>query len=188
MSKIVLVTGGARSGKSTYAESYLKKTGNVIGYIATGVAFDIGMEDRIKKHIAARPSEWETFEKPTNVYELIPEVSMKCDTVILDCITVMINNIMFERTDINWDKVGYDVIDIIEDNIQNQLSKLVAEIRKTDLNFVMVTNELGMGIVPENRLARIYRDIAGRANQYLGKISDEVYFVVSGIPMKIKGE
>jgi len=188
MGKLVLVTGGARSGKSTFAESYVDKHGQVIGYIATAVAFDDGMKDRIKKHQAQRPAEWITFEKHTNIHEIIPSVAGSCDTVLLDCITVMVNNIMFERQDIDWDKVDYDTIDMIEANIQKQVEQLISELKKTELTFVMVTNELGMGIVPENRLARIYRDIAGRVNQQLSSQVDEVYFVVSGIPMKIKGD
>lgn len=188
MAKIVLVTGGARSGKSTFAEDYVGQLSDNVAYIATAVPFDAGMVDRIKKHVASRPAHWRTFEKFANVHEVIGEVARQSPVALLDCITVLVNNIMFENTDVDWDTISHERIDQIESNITQQIEKLVEAINKTELTCVIVTNELGMGIVPENRLARIYRDIAGRVNQYLGKHADEVHFVVSGIPMKIKGE
>lgn len=188
MAKIVLVTGGARSGKSSFAEAYVGKLSKNVAYIATAVPFDTGMVDRIKKHVASRPAHWQTFEKFVHVHEIIDQVASSCSVALLDCITVMVNNIMFEDIQVDWDTVSHEVIDEIELNVTSQVKKLVEAINQTDLTCVIVTNELGMGIVPENRLARIYRDIAGRVNQYLGKEAHEVHFVVSGIPMKIKGE
>lgn len=187
MNKIILVTGGARSGKSTFAEKSIIDLNKKTAYIATGIPFDKGMEDRIKKHILQRPSTWTTFEKSVLVDEIIDEVAKKHDVVLLDCITVLITNTMFEDITINWDTIDYDSIDNIEEKIKNDLIRMINKFRENNLYVYIVTNELGAGIVPENRLARIFRDIAGRMNQYLASVSDEVYFVVSGIPMKIKG-
>ncbi|MCH4889165.1 bifunctional adenosylcobinamide kinase/adenosylcobinamide-phosphate guanylyltransferase [Acidaminobacter sp. JC074] len=186
MSKIVLVTGGARSGKSTFAENEVRKLNKKTAYIATAIAFDDAMKSRIKKHIEQRPSIWTTYEKPTQVHEVIDEVRKSNEVVLLDCITVLITNTMFQDR-LDFDRLTEEEVDAVEKKITDDLKLLVAELEKTDLTVYMVTNEVGSGIVPENRLARIFRDFAGRANQYLASLADEVYMTVSGIPVKIKG-
>lgn len=183
---VILVTGGARSGKSNFAEKTVASMGGNIAYIATAIPLDEGMEDRIKKHRESRPSEWTTFEIYKDIYKSIDEIAMNHDTLILDCVTIMITNLMFEDLSIDWDKVSRSEIDKIEKEILNQISLLIDNIKKFKLNAVLVTNELGMGIVPENRLSRIYRDIAGRINQFIASNCDSVYLTVSGIPIKIK--
>ncbi len=183
-SKIVLITGGARSGKSTFAEQMVEAMGGQIGYIATSIPFDAGMRDRIKKHKEQRPDIWETFEKYKNLHELFDTNEMK-DAYLLDCVTLLVTNLMFENSQ-NWDDIDYDQIDQIEARIQEQIDKMIKSIRKNGATVVMVTNEVGLGIVPENKLARVYRDIAGRVNQQIGHQADEVYLVVCGQPMKIK--
>lgn len=185
-SKLILITGGARSGKSSFAEKIVKNIGCKIAYIATAIPFDDGMKDRIKKHRETRPSDWDTFEKYVDVYKLIREIAEKYDTILLDCITIMVTNLMLDNSNIDWDEISWDEIDNIEKGIKDQIILLIEEIRKHNINAVFVTNELGMGIVPENRLSRIFRDIAGRINQYIANKADEVYFTVSGIPLKIK--
>ena len=186
MSNIVLVTGGARSGKSTYAENLCKSQNNNVAYIATSIPFDEGMKDRIKKHQEMRPKNWTTYEAYDEIYKLIKEIERNHQTIILDCVTLLINNLMF-KFDIDYETCDRNEIDEIEKYIKNQVKLLIEEVKKTNLYLVIVTNEIGMSIVPDNRLSRIYTDIAGRINQYIARESDEVYFVVSGIPMKIKG-
>jgi adenosylcobinamide kinase / adenosylcobinamide-phosphate guanylyltransferase len=186
MSNIVMVTGGARSGKSSYAENLCKSQNNNVAYIATSIPFDEGMKDRIKKHQEMRPKNWTTYESYEDIHKLIKEIEENHHTVILDCVTLLINNLMF-KFDIDYEICSRDEIDEIEKYIQSQIKLLIEEIKKTDLFVVMVTNEIGMSIVPGNRLSRIYTDIAGRINQYIAKESNEVYLVISGIPMKIKG-
>lgn len=181
-----MVTGGARSGKSSFSEALCKSKSEQVAYIATSIAFDDGMKDRIKKHRDSRPKHWKTYEVYRDIYNIIDDIKNKRDTVLLDCVTLLVNNLMFDF-DIDWDKVSREEIDDIESYINEQVVKLIDSIRNTDLYFVFVTNELGMGIVPENRLSRIYRDIAGRVNQKIATLSDEVYLVVSSIPVKIKG-
>jgi adenosylcobinamide kinase/adenosylcobinamide-phosphate guanylyltransferase len=186
MGKIIVITGGARSGKSTFAEIKVAEHQKKTAYIATAIAFDDAMKNRIRKHVAQRPDTWTTYEKSTQAHEVIEEIAKTNDVVLLDCITVLITNTMFQDR-LDFDRLTEVEIDTVEDKIKADLEKLVEAISKTDLTVYLVTNEVGAGIVPENRLARIFRDYAGRSNQYLASEADEVYFVVSGIPMKIKG-
>ncbi|OPJ55790.1 bifunctional adenosylcobinamide kinase/adenosylcobinamide-phosphate guanylyltransferase [Alkalithermobacter paradoxus] len=185
MSRIIMITGGARSGKSSFAEKLCKEQNSKVAYIATSVPFDEGMKDRIEKHRKMRPNSWTTYEVYKDIYKYISDISTSHEVVLLDCITLLINNLMFDF-DIDWDNCKADEVDSIEEYIQNQITLLIDEIRKTNLQFVFVSNEIGMGVVPANRLSRIYTDIAGRINQRISSLSDEVYFVVSGIPIKIK--
>ena len=186
MSKLVLVTGGSRSGKSNFAESLCIDRKNSTAYIATSIPFDDEMKDRVRKHKESRPSDWETYEIFKDIYSVVEDLSNRHKTVILDCVTLLVNNLMFER-EIDFDKCTPDEANNLEGYIKQQVEGLIKEIEKTDLYFVIVTNELGMSLVPDNKLCRIYSDIVGRINQYIAKHADEVYFVVSGIPMKIKG-
>ena len=186
MSKIILVTGGARSGKSNYAEQLCKNQNNNTAYIATSIAFDKEMEDRVRKHQESRPSEWKTYEIYKDIFKIIKDLDIKHSTIILDCVTLLVNNLMFSYN-IDIDQASQNQINELESYIKEQVKLLLQEIRKTNLYFVIVTNELGMGVVPGNRLSRVYSDIVGRINQQISLESDEVYFVVSGIPMKIKG-
>lgn len=186
MSKIIMVTGGARSGKSSFAEQLCIDRNNNTAYIATSIPFDDEMKDRVKKHKESRPQSWNTYEIYKDIYSIIQNLDKDYNTVILDCITLLVNNLMFTY-DIDIDNSNADQINQLEFYIKDQMNKLTNEIKKTNLYFVIVTNELGLGVVPNNKLSRIYSDIVGRINQQISKESDEVYFVVSGIPMKIKG-
>ena len=186
MSKLILVTGGARSGKSHYAESLCRAQNNKTAYIATSIPFDEELKARVAKHRDMRPSEWETFEVYENVYKVIPEIAKVYQTVILDCVTLMVNNLMFKEN-MDYESLSTQEIDRLEASIKEQFIKLMDAVRKTELYVVIVTNEIGLSPVAANKLTRIYTDIIGRINQLLAKNSDEVYFVVSGIPMKIKG-
>jgi adenosylcobinamide kinase/adenosylcobinamide-phosphate guanylyltransferase len=183
--KITLVTGGARSGKSNYAESLARNSERKVAYLATAIPFDEGMKDRIKKHKQSRPTVWTTYEGYKNLYEMIPKIKEKHEVILLDCVTIMVTNLMFEE-DVNWDEIDHENIDKIEKKIKDQIIKLIEAIRQNELWCIMVTNELGMGIVPENRISRVFRDIAGRMNQMIAKEANEVYFTVSGIPMQLK--
>ncbi len=186
MSKIILVTGGARSGKSNFAEKLCIDRNNSTAYIATSIPFDDEMKDRVRKHKESRPQNWETYEIYKDIYSIINDISKNHKTVIMDCITLLVNNLMFTY-DIDLDNASPEEINTMEKYIKEQIIMLFDEVKCTDLYFVNVTNELGMGVVPDNKLSRVYTDIVGRINQYIASISDEVYFVVSGIPMKIKG-
>ena len=181
---IVLVTGGARSGKSTFAEELVSRLGGRILYVATAVPFDDEMADRIKKHQSARPKTWETREAYRNFGGVF---TPGFDGAILDCVTILVTNLMMDEA-IDWETAPMEAVNQAEARLQQEIDGLVAAAQKAAYPVVMVTNELGMGVVPQNRFTRVFRDIAGRVNQKLAQNAAEVYFTVSSIPMKIKGE
>lgn len=184
MKEFILVTGGARSGKSSFAESLVKEIGENIGYIATAIAFDKGMKDRIIKHRDSRPKEWLTIERYKDFQGLENKEDFdKCDAFILDCMTLMVSNLLLERK-VDYDNCSMKQIDLIEKEIFNEVDNLLEIIGKK--NIVIVTNEVGMGIVPSYRLGSIFRDISGRVNQYLAQKASKVYMTVSGVPIRIK--
>lgn len=185
MGKFILVTGGARSGKSSFAESLAGGCGSNVLYIATSIPFDDEMKLRIQKHRKQRPDTWDTLESFKDFENIPHDLVKEKDAILLDCVTIMVSNIMFE-TKQDWDRFhAHELIDI-EKSVEQEISGLLNFIKSIDIPFIAVTNETGMGIVPENPLSRAFRDIAGRTNQQLAKSADEVYFCVSGIPMKIK--
>ncbi|ACL75025.1 bifunctional adenosylcobinamide kinase/adenosylcobinamide-phosphate guanylyltransferase [Ruminiclostridium cellulolyticum] len=185
MGEIVLVTGGARSGKSTFAEKLAKEYGSEVLYVATAIPLDDEMRLRIKKHREQRPANWETVETYKDMDILLEEKYRNKKAVLLDCITVMIANIMFEVCH-DFDKMVQEDMAIIEEAVNLQMDKLIVVARSSGIPFILVTNETGMGIVPENKSARLFRDIQGRANQKLAAAAKEVFLCVSGIPVKIK--
>ncbi len=177
---ITLVTGGARSGKSTFAENIYKDKEDVV-YIATSKIWDEEMKERVELHRKSRPSVWRTFEGNYNLKKAIDHEKY----YLLDCITVMTSNIMF---DISKDKeyIDYQLQGEIEDTIFKELKSLIEEIKLKDYELVLVTNEVGYSIVPDNHISRVFRDIQGRINQRIASLSDRVYLVCCGIPVKIK--
>lgn len=184
--KITLITGGARSGKSSYAEALAKSSNMPVAYVATAIAFDEGMKDRIKKHRESRPKNWTTYEAYKDLYKIIGEMGKDHGTILLDCVTLMVTNLMFEHENLDWEHVAHKTLDEIEEGITKQFTSLLQEVREHGLWMILVTNEVGMGIVPENRLSQIFRDIAGRINQLIAKEADQVILTVSGIPLNIK--
>lgn len=185
MGKLIMVTGGARSGKSTFAEESAKGLGKNILYIATSTDFDEEMKERIKRHRRQRPPEWDTVEAYKGMDVVLAGRLNGREVVLLDCITIMVSNIMLEKA-MDWDGICPDEISSVEDNVKDEIDKLINVVKAADIPFIIVTNELGMGVVPPYELGRAIRDIAGRANQMLAKAADEVYLCVSGIPVRIK--
>lgn len=184
MGKLVYVTGGARSGKSTFAENMIKDSKQVV-YIATSIPCDEEMVDRIKKHQNQRPKNWITIESFKDIDKDIGKLENKSTDILLDCITIMITNLMFEsRRD--YDTLSMDEINYLEKEISDQIDKVIKLKDIVNGTIIIVSNELGMGLVPEYRLSRIFRDIAGRMNQKLAKASDEAYLIVSGLQIKLK--
>lgn len=185
MSEIIFVTGGSRSGKSRFAEKTVAKMGNEIAYIATAVVTDKDMAERIKKHQQARPQSWQTIEKYHGFAELSQVEQSKADAFILDCITIMITNLMMD-SGLDFDKATVEQIGELEGDIQKEIEALLIWVRENNRNIVIVSNEVGLGLVPEYRMGSIFRDIAGKMNQLIAEQANQVYFVVSGIPVKIK--
>lgn len=177
---IVLVTGGARSGKSTFAENLYKDKKDVV-YIATSKALDEEMKERIRRHRQSRPDYWRTFEGNYSLTKALGEEK----NYLLDCITVLTSNIMFDMTK-DLDTIPQKIQEEVEEKVYIELYNLIEAIRKKGYNLVMVTNEVGYSLVPENHIGRVFRDIQGRINQKVAALSDEVYLVCCGIPVKIK--
>jgi adenosylcobinamide kinase/adenosylcobinamide-phosphate guanylyltransferase len=170
--KVIFVTGGAKSGKSSFALSEAAKHEGQKAFIATAEALDEEMLSRIEKHKGERGEGWDTYEEPLQIAETIATLAGRYSVIVLDCLTLWLSNAMHKDVD-------------IEHEIENFLS--ILRHKKPDSHIYIVSNEVGTGIVPENRLAREFRDLAGIMNQKVAGASDEVFMVVAGIPVKIKG-
>lgn len=180
MSRCVLVTGGARSGKSAFAESIYQGEPDVI-YIATAQVYDEEMKARVHLHQASRPNSWQTAETWHNLSALIGE----SQNYLLDCLTILTSNIMAEMT-MEYDKISSQLQKQVEAKICDEIGALIEAVSRTDKNLVIVTNEVGSSVVPENHVARVWRDIVGRVNQNTARLCDEVYLVACGLPVKLK--
>lgn len=168
MAMSILVTGGARSGKSRYAEQRTRELGSAPVYIATAEAFDAEMADRIAQHQQRRGPEWQTINAPLDLSQALKEADGR-GPCLVDCLTIWLNNLMFHERD-----------------IAAATQELISVIHKRVDPVILVTNEVGSGIVPENALARRFRDEAGRMNQTMAEAVDEVYVSISGMPLKLK--
>ncbi|HYE82750.1 MAG TPA: bifunctional adenosylcobinamide kinase/adenosylcobinamide-phosphate guanylyltransferase [Clostridia bacterium] len=186
MGKTILITGGARSGKSSYAEKLALELGGRILYIATSIPFDEEMQSRVKKHREARPEEWDTYEDYRGLGGVISERGSEYSGMLLDCVTVMVTNLLLEYPGIDYENACYEDFLKAEAMIKKEVEELMESIGRVDATVIMVTNELGSGIVPENLLGRAFRDIAGRVNQYIAERCDEVFLTVCGLPLKLK--
>ena len=187
---LIYVTGGAKSGKSMFAEDLLlsMNNGNQKNiYLATSIVFDEEMKSKVALHKERRQDKWITAESYKNFSETLKDVlsDERKDNMLVDCLTNMISNIIFEEQDINWDNPSEKNFEKCNISVEKQVNELINVINRFE-NTVIVSNELGMGIVPSYPLGRYFREIAGKMNQKIAEIADEVYFVVSGIPMKIK--
>lgn len=194
---LIYVTGGAKSGKSKFAEDLLLSLNNGKQkniYLATSLVFDEEMEIKVNLHKERREDKWITVESYKNFFKTLKstfvEIKSQEETIfknniLVDCVTNMVSNIIFENVNINWDSPTKEELQQCDERVKKELKELI-EVSKNYENVVIVSNELGMGIVPVTPLGRYFREIAGKMNQYVAQKADEVYFVVSGIPMKIK--
>lgn len=182
MRELILITGGARSGKSDRSLEIAKKYNKVL-FVATAIAFDDSMKRRIELHKNQRPSDWGLLERYDGFIDFKEEFT-KYDLVIVDCLTIMITNIIFKQK-INFDKITDKEYFNLELKIKKELKALLDSLENT--NAIIVSNELGMGLVPDNYLSSVFRDIAGRANQMISKAATRAEFVVSGNVIITKG-
>ena len=181
--KNTLITGGARSGKSSFARELAIKSGKPVLFVATAEAIDEEMRRRIEKHRKERPANWRTLEAYTHVGSRILREISETQTVIVDCVTLLINNVLLQYSD----PAGERIDDITaEKAVMAEISELVDAIDCVKASFIIVTNEVGLGLVPPNKMGRLYRDLLGTANQMLAQCADEVYLMVAGIPIVIK--
>ena len=181
--KSTLITGGARSGKSRFAQELALKSGGAVLFVATAEAGDEEMKHRIEEHRRARPTAWETLEATTHVGRQITRNIGQAHTVIIDCITLLVNNI-FEQHGTPDDE-GIDSA-LIEKEVLAEIKELIDCMERVAASFIIVTNEVGLGLVPASRVGRLYRDWLGKANQVLAQHADEVIMMVAGIPITIK--
>jgi adenosylcobinamide kinase/adenosylcobinamide-phosphate guanylyltransferase len=175
--QITLLLGGARSGKSYYAQQLAAELGGKVLFVATGEALDEEMQARIAEHRKDRPKNWRTLEIPTGIGKGIEKQIGDAEVVLIDCLTLLISNLL--RGDPNYPEA--------EKRVMVEINELIAAIDKVDASFVIVSNEVGMGLVPDNKLGRTYRDLLGKANQLLAGRATEVYLMVACLPVQVKG-
>ena len=183
MLKNILILGGARSGKSHYALELALKSPQPVLFVATAEAGDEEMRQRIEEHRKARPAAWGTLEVTTNVGGQIRKKVTKVQTIIVDCITLLVNNILLKHSDPNGELIDSA---LIEKEVMAEIGELVDCMKQVNAGFIIVSNEVGLGLVPANRMGRLYRDLLGKANQTLAQQVDEVYYMVAGLPVPIK--
>jgi adenosylcobinamide kinase/adenosylcobinamide-phosphate guanylyltransferase len=174
--RMIFITGGARSGKSTFAQQLASTISNDVLFIATAEPLDDEMAERIKNHRESRPKSWKTLELPRNLSNSLLDKQIKSDVVIIDCLTLLVANLMQESTSMS----------ILEKQVLSEIAALINFIKSTAADYIIVSNEVGLGLVPDNKLARDYRDILGKVNQVMAQNADDIYFMISGIPQKIK--
>lgn len=178
MSGFTLVIGGSRSGKSAFAQKLAEDIASPRLFLATCPRLDPEMDERIHKHCREREGRgWQTMEEPLRIIECLEQMPAG-STVLIDCLTLWVSNLMHEA-----EQAGGAVS---EEQIASLAAQLGAAARRHQGRVLAVTNEVGLGIVPDNAAARRFRDLAGRCNQAAAALADEVYFVCSGIPMRLK--
>ena len=182
--KLVLVTGGARSGKSTFAEGLAKQLGQRVLYVATAAALDDEMRERIAEHRRRRPEGWETLEASFGVGASLATKVAEAEVVLIDCLAVLVSNLMMgEAYEIDEKRLNEPTL---ERAMRREIGDILSVARSSPASFILVSNEVGLGLVPSYRSGRLYRDLLGRANQMVAAEADEVYLVVAGIAVEIK--
>lgn len=171
MSKLILVTGGARSGKSRWAAKLAEEGEGPVVFVATAKAGDEEMAERIRRHREVRPPDWRTIEEGTDLTRIFSPKG-PLGTVLVDCLTLYVSNLLLDGRS--------------EEQILSHLRQVCEGIRKAPCRTIVVTNEVGWGVVPDHSLGRTFRDVAGLANQIVAEYANEVYVVVSGLPVRIK--
>jgi adenosylcobinamide kinase/adenosylcobinamide-phosphate guanylyltransferase len=183
--QLILILGGARSGKSTFAEQLAQRSERSVAFIATATASDDDMRARIERHQAARPADWHTLEEPLHLSGAIHQAASLADVILLDCMTLWVSNWLFTQ----------EVIDDASPLTSRYYDAALAEIDGLLTTFsaldpqktlIVVTNEVGLGIVPSYTLGRVYRDVLGLVNQRLAAAADRVYLMIVGLGVDIK--
>jgi len=179
MGNIILVTGGARSGKSSFALKLAENVGTRRLFVATCPNLDEEMNDRVDRHKREREGRgWDTAEIETDLQSLFPVIAADYEVVLIDCITLWVNNLLYEA-----EKNGNLLADA---EVRQECDTWLTPIKNFDGTVICVTNEVGLGIVPDNKTARLYRDLVGTCNQTIGRVAEEVVLVSCGVPLYIK--
>jgi adenosylcobinamide kinase/adenosylcobinamide-phosphate guanylyltransferase len=177
MARIIYISGGARSGKSTFAEQKTCEFGTSVTYLATAQTLDSEMAERVQLHRERRGAGWHTVEEPLAVAQALRECDGSSSAILFDCLTLWLSNLLFAHEGLGEQRT---------ERIQQEISQLKETLAAMTTPVILVSNEVGMGIVPENALARLFRDRAGSLNQQLAALADEAYVVISGIPLRLK--
>ena len=172
--KIILITGGCRSGKSRFALDYANQHFSKRLYLATSEALDEEMTERIAHHKNTRGPEWQTIEEPVEVVNKIRQYGDKTDVILLDCITLWLSNLLMRQKK--------------DSEIMKEIGGLIHTVREVQTSLIIVSNEVGLGIVPADPLSRRFRDLSGMANQRIAEAAETAIFMVSGFPIFLKGE
>jgi adenosylcobinamide kinase / adenosylcobinamide-phosphate guanylyltransferase len=182
MKKTTLILGGARSGKSRLAQDTAAAAKSVL-FVATASAGDESMRRRIEKHQAERPALWHTLEAGLHIGDQINAAYQNEEMILIDCITLLVSNILCQYSD---DQFALLSEAALEKQVIEEIQELIECMENLPVSFIIVSNEVGLDIVPDNRLGRLYRDFLGRANQMLARHADEVFFMIAGIPLRVK--
>lgn len=174
MKKTIFVIGGARSGKSSYAVDMARRLSKKVAFIATAVPSDREMEERIEKHRASRPHYWKVIEGGKDAHLHLDSLKGKCEIALIDCLGLYLSNLMAGNAKDNL--------------IIRKVKRLIRSIHQAPFTVIVISNDVGGGIVPDNKLARRFRDLLGLANQLMAKEADQVVLMQAGIPLIIKGE
>lgn len=180
--KLTLILGGARSGKSTFAEGLASRSGEEVMYIATAQALDDEMSQRIAAHQQKRPQSWQTLEIPLNVGQRLLDNPPQADVIVLDCLTLLVSNALLTAAP----DVDQPDERAAQAQVTAEIEALEAAIQSIPAAWIVVSNEVGMGLVPPYPLGRIYRDLLGWANQRLARLAGRVIFMLAGLPMRLK--
>lgn len=199
--ELVMITGGARAGKSDFAADLARGAGRDVLFVATARAGDDEMRERIAHHRASRPVEWDTLEEPIDPAGALARHGGRYDAVVLDCLTLWVSNLFLtlERDrdveaglvlqadrEVQASRIPEVDREVQAGRILENIRELLAWHQGEDSSLIIVTNEVGMGIVPDNPLGRLYRDVLGKANRLVAASADRVYLLVAGVPMQLK--
>lgn len=186
---MILVTGGCRSGKSEFAENLTKEGGSRFLYMATAKITDEAMAERVRRHQDRRSAAWDVHEGYVNLEDVLRKNAGKYDGILLDSASTMVTNLLFDIIgDADWDSFDFSAVDYkaAEEKISEYFKEFISAAASCGTKLVVVTDEIGLGVIPETYLGRAFRDILGRTNQLLAAAAQDVWFVVSGIPVAVK--
>ena len=172
----IRILGGARSGKSTTAQELARQLGNKVLFVATAEPLDEEMKTRIEEHKKSRPENWRTLEATHNIGKALKKQIGDAEVIIIDCLTLLVSNLLKNEPDYPE----------AEEQVMSEINKILAIMKLSQAHFIIVSNEVGLGLVPDNKLGRIYRDLLGKANQIIAQNANTVYFMAAGIPLKLK--
>ncbi len=174
--QLTLILGGVRAGKSTYAQQLAADGGKVL-VVATAEAGDDEMAARIRAHRSDRPAEWDTLEEPLDIVRELAPVVLGYDTILLDCLTLWVSNLLLKDG-----RTGESVDDVVA-----EAGRLLDVYREGNASWIVVSNEVGLGVVPTTKLGRIYTDALGQVNRIVAAEADNVHFMAAGLPLTLKG-